>query len=184
MRILAVGTSRLMMRAASMPLMRGMRTSISTTSGASSMALATASSPFSASATTSMCSSVPSTTYRPRRNRAWSSAIRTRMTSWSLVLWSSVNVPPLAPCSGGVDQADVAIGPPVHDGRLARVGVREEEEVVPEQVHLQRGFLRRHRLDLELLRLDDPRIVIVGFGVIVQKGLIRAEAYRSVPPRM
>ena len=62
MMILVAGLESRIARAASIPLTLGIRTSISTTSGANSSALEIASSPFSASATTSIESSVDSTT--------------------------------------------------------------------------------------------------------------------------
>ena len=93
MRILAVGITSRMVRVASMPLTRGIRTSISTTSGANSSDLVIASSPSSASATTSMPSSDSRTMLRPRRNSAWSSAIRTRIGS-SSTLCSSATLSP------------------------------------------------------------------------------------------
>src|SRR6266540_1292132 len=62
---------------ASMPLRRGIRTSMSTTSGMSSWARSTAWWPSAASPTTSMSGSESRTIWRPRRNRAWSSTIRT-----------------------------------------------------------------------------------------------------------
>src|SRR5260370_26161879 len=68
-------------RQATMPLLRGIRMSISTTSGSDSAALATASAPSHASPTTSMSSSSLRTISRPRRNSAWSSTISTRIGS-------------------------------------------------------------------------------------------------------
>src|SRR5579871_3664423 len=212
MRILVDGTSMLICRAASMPLTRGMRTSMSTTSGASSCAFAMASSPFSASATTSMFSSVPSTTYSPRRNRAWSSAMRTRMTSepdppasvnrsgWLSFKGFSVGVCGMGPsgpllASGRVDQPDESVMTPVHHTSRPRVGVGKEEELMAQQVHLQDGFLRCHRLHGELLDLDDSvacRSVGLAVDLVVVHligrsrhfATVRGEVYRSMPPDM
>src|SRR5919201_3619844 len=67
--------------AASMPERFGIRTSISTTSGISSWAFSTASSPSDASPTNIRSSSDCRTISRPRRNKAWSSTIITRSLS-------------------------------------------------------------------------------------------------------
>src|SRR5579859_5230188 len=81
MMILALGATSLIARQASMPPLRGIRTSISTTSGNDSAAFSTASAPSPASPTTSMSGSVTSTISRPRRNSAWSSTISVRIGS-------------------------------------------------------------------------------------------------------
>ena len=81
MTIFADGTDSRMARAASIPLSLGMRTSIRRTSGTNSSALPMTSVPSCASATTSMSGSASSTMIRPRRNSAWSSAMRTRIRS-------------------------------------------------------------------------------------------------------
>src|SRR5581483_4225461 len=181
MRILAVGMTSRIVRVASIPLTRGMRTSISTTSGANSSALAMASWPSSASATTSMPSSDSRTMLRPRRNRAWSSAMRTRMGSLSPRARSSAMF--LASSwLARVDQSDVAVVPAVHDRCLLGFGIGEEVEVVTEQVHLQRCLLRGHRLDREALVLHDPDLTRFEFffvGILLQ-----CRVYRSMPPRM
>ena len=66
--------------------------------------------------------------------------------------------------AAGLDQPEVAVVSPVENRGVAGLGVGEQEEVVPEQVHLQRGFLGIHRLRAEPLRLDDAG---VGVGVVV-----------------
>ena len=60
--------------------MRGIRTSISTTSGCSAAARSTASAPSAASPTTSMSGCADSNALNPARTRPWSSASRTRVT--------------------------------------------------------------------------------------------------------
>ena len=66
---------------ASSPSSRGIRMSMSTTSGLVSTAWATASSPSTASPTTSMSSSESSNARNPARTSAWSSATSTRITA-------------------------------------------------------------------------------------------------------
>src|SRR6266567_582168 len=81
MMILALGATSLIARQASMPLLRGIRTSIRTMSGKASPAFSTASAPSLASPTTSISGSVTRTISRPRRNSAWSSTISVRIGS-------------------------------------------------------------------------------------------------------
>src|SRR3954451_10797494 len=57
----------------------------------------------------------------------------------------------------GFDEPDVAVVAPVDDSGAAAVGVVEEEELVPEQLHLQHGLLLGHGLQDEALALDDRR---------------------------
>ena len=64
-----------------MPSIRGIRRSISTTSGSCSAASASASSPSAAVATSSIPSSSPTSMPRPSRTTRWSSANSTRITS-------------------------------------------------------------------------------------------------------
>src|SRR4051812_47748987 len=61
-----------------------------------------------------------------------------------------------------VDQADVAIVPPVHDRGATGVEVGEEEEPVAEQVHALRRLLGRHRHHGEPLGLHDVGTRAVG----------------------
>src|SRR5439155_2639030 len=61
-----------------------------------------------------------------------------------------------------LDEAVVAVTAPIDDVDLARLGVLEDEEVVADQLELEHGLLRTHRLDGELLRLDDHRLGLVG----------------------
>jgi hypothetical protein len=70
MTIFELGATSLVARHASMPLLFGIRMSMSTTSGSDSPATATASVPSLAWPTTSMSSSSARTISRPRRNRA------------------------------------------------------------------------------------------------------------------
>ena len=70
MTILALGTTSLSARHASIPLLRGIRMSISTTSGSDSPAFSTASAPSLACPTSSMSGSESSTISSPRRNSA------------------------------------------------------------------------------------------------------------------
>ncbi len=70
MTILALGTTSFIARQASIPLLRGIRMSISTTSGSVSPAFFTASVPSLASPTSSMSGSESSTISSPRRNSA------------------------------------------------------------------------------------------------------------------
>jgi DNA-binding NarL/FixJ family response regulator len=73
------GVSAATRRVASIPLSRGMRTSITTTSGLSSAALLTAASPSGASPATSRSGCVPIIMATPARTTGWSSTTRTRM---------------------------------------------------------------------------------------------------------
>ena len=70
MTILALGATSFIARQASMPLLRGILMSISTTSGSDSPAFSTASDPSLACPTSSMSSSSSRTISRPRRNSA------------------------------------------------------------------------------------------------------------------
>src|SRR5712692_10545926 len=179
---LVSGSLSRMRRAASMPVERGMRTSMTTTSGVISSARCTASMPSAASPTTLMSGSSESTRSRPRRNSAWSSTITTRMVSPSLML-----VPARA-STDRLDQAEVAISTSVDDGGVAVLGVHEQEEIVPEELHLERGLLGAHRLHREPLRLDDPvdgaRLLVVlaiGGGVRHQRGIDTGRAAATTP---
>src|SRR4051794_26705792 len=168
--IRVVGKSWRIMRVASIPPRRGMRTSMRTTSGASSSTRATASWPSAASATTSMSSSASRTMRRPRRNRSWSSEMTTRMgSSPPRPGWGTSAPSGDGGALAGFDEADIAVVATVDD-RGHTVGVVEEVEVVPEHVHLQGRLLRCHRLHVELLGLDDAgrallvwrRLVLIG----------------------
>src|SRR5579875_895935 len=86
MTIFALGAASFMARAASMPLVFGMRMSIRTTSGSASRACATASAPSLACPTSSMSGSSLRTISSPRRKSAWSSAISTRIGSGAFPL--------------------------------------------------------------------------------------------------
>src|SRR5580692_1939028 len=81
MTILADGATSFICRAASMPVIFGIRMSISTTSGSTSPASCTASAPSEAWPTSSMPASSLRTISRPRRKKGWSSAISTRIGS-------------------------------------------------------------------------------------------------------
>src|SRR3954452_8565632 len=166
--IRVVGKSWRIMRVASMPPRRGIRTSMRTTSGASSSTLATASWPSAASATTSMSSSASRTIRRPRRNRSWSSEMTTRMgSSPPRPGWGTSAPSGDGGALAGFDEADIAVVATVDDGGHT-VGVVEEVEVVPEHVHLQGRLLRCHRLHVELLRLHDPgRTLLVSTRRVV-----------------
>src|SRR5581483_10381075 len=80
-RIFTCGRRSRISPAASMPERLGIRTSIKMTSGMSSWAFSTASTPSEASPTSSRSSSWSRTICRPRRNSAWSSATMTRSLS-------------------------------------------------------------------------------------------------------
>src|SRR5262249_45451920 len=67
-------------RVASTPSMRGIRTSMSTTSTSVVFSSSSAASPSPASATTSMSGWAPSTILNPARNSSWSSTSITRIT--------------------------------------------------------------------------------------------------------
>src|SRR6185312_5379824 len=56
-----------------------------------------------------------------------------------------------------LDQAVATMTAPVDDVDLVRIGVAKDEEVVPDQLELEHGFLGVHGLDCKLLRLDDLR---------------------------
>src|SRR5215217_7510274 len=79
----AAGLASARRRVASMPSMRGMRRSMSTTSAARATARRTASSPSAAAPTTSMPGSSPSSICKPSRTTRWSSARTTRIGSAS-----------------------------------------------------------------------------------------------------
>src|SRR2546429_1849867 len=64
-----------------------------------------------------------------------------------------------------LDEAVAAVTAPVDDVDLARLGVLEDEEVVADQLELEHGLVRTHRLDGELLRLDDHRLALVVHGL-------------------
>src|SRR2546429_5951778 len=64
-----------------------------------------------------------------------------------------------------LDEAVAAVTAPVDDVALARLGVLEDEEVVADQLELEHGLVRTHRLDGELLRLDDHRLALVVHGL-------------------
>ncbi len=70
MTILALGDSSFIARQASIPLLRGIRISMSTTSGSAWPAFSTASAPSLASPTSSMPASSASTICNPRRKSA------------------------------------------------------------------------------------------------------------------
>ena len=106
MTIRALGAASFMARAASMPLVLGMRMSISTTSGRTSPARATASAPSLAWPTSSMSGSSTRTISRPRRKSAWSSAISTRIGSEDFPLGCS---PPGSP------EPSLTLSPPTYD---------------------------------------------------------------------
>ena len=75
------------------PSIRGIRMSISTTSGCSATARSIASTPSAASPTTSMPPAVPMITRNPVRTRRWSSAIRSRIgaaSAWSTAASSMI----------------------------------------------------------------------------------------------
>src|ERR1700716_3231668 len=158
-------------RAASMPVERGMRASMPTTSGVISSARCTASMPSAASPTTLMSGSSDRTRSRPRRNNAWSSTITTRIDS------PSVMVLPARASPDRLYQAEIAVPASVDDGGVTVLRVGEQEEVVPEQVHLEGSLLGDHRLHRELLGLHDAvdeallLIVCVGRAVIRETGV-------------
>ena len=52
-----------------------------------------------------------------------------------------------------LDDAVVAVVPPIKDGKVLGLGVDEHEEAVAEILHLRDGVLHEHRLDREALRL-------------------------------
>src|SRR5512132_1349347 len=55
-----------------------------------------------------------------------------------------------------LDETVRAVPPAVDDVDVQRLGVLEDEEVVAQQLQLEHGLLRAHRLDWKALRLDDP----------------------------
>jgi len=63
-----------------------------------------------------------------------------------------------------LDHPELTVAPAVEHRRPTGAGHREQEEVVAEQLHLERGFLRGHRFDGDLLRLDDRELIGLGFG--------------------
>src|SRR6266545_7325607 len=177
-RILACGIRSLMAWVASMPPRRGMRTSIRTTSGMSSCAFSIASEPSPASPTTSTSSSCWRTISSPRRNNAWSSTISTRMASPAArdcVCRSSATLSPLtswrmlaAPSHFGLDEPIATVTATVHDVCLLLLGIREQEEVVPEQLHLFDGLLGCDGLHLDSLVPRESRLggLLVGLSLL------------------
>src|SRR2546423_7848318 len=63
-----------------------------------------------------------------------------------------------------LDEAVAAVTAAIDDIDLARLGVLEDEEVVADQLELEHGLLRAHRLDGELLRLDDDGLRLLASG--------------------
>src|SRR5262245_11002460 len=61
----------------------------------------------------------------------------------------------------GLDQPVIAVAPAVDDVDHLRPDISEDEEVVPDELELEHGFLGRHRRHGELLRLDDRRLVLL-----------------------
>src|SRR5829696_3641549 len=57
-----------------------------------------------------------------------------------------------------LDQAEVAVPPPVEDVDALGRRVDVHEELVTELLHPSEGVLLEHRLDGESLRLDDPAL--------------------------
>src|SRR6266498_1378255 len=194
-RILACGIRSLMACVASMPPRRGMRTSIKTTSGMSSCAFSIASAPSPASPTTSTSSSCWRTISSPRRNNAWSSTISTRMASPAprgRVCRSSATLSPLtswrimgAPSHFGLDEPVAAVMATVHDVCLLRLGIREQEEVVPKKLHLVDSLLGRHRFHLNSLVPREGRLCGSFVGLRPQHSCHRLDALgvlRAVDP--
>ena len=72
----------------------------------------------------------------------------------------------------------MAVVAPVHHVRAVGLGVGEHEEVVPHQLELQRGLVDRHRLERELLGLDDAAVVA---GVRGLAGELVGERRRRPP---
>src|SRR4051812_4920836 len=159
MMIRAVGATSLMATQASMPERLGMRTSIRITSGTVDAASSVAATPSPASPTTSMSSSTPRSIVSPRRNSSWSSTTATRMgsppglgavtcsatdASWhgSHLGWSGLAIQTDGrPAEGSsahleADHAVVVAPAPVDHRGALRLLVDEEEEVVPDQLHL------------------------------------------------
>src|SRR6201995_390868 len=108
MTILALGAASFMARAASMPLTFGIRMSMSTMSGRASPARVTASAPSLAWPTSSRSGSSSRTDASPRRNSAWSSAIRTRIGSGAL---------PLGCSPSGAPEPSLTLFPPTYVGQ-------------------------------------------------------------------
>src|SRR5437763_446675 len=113
--------------------------------------------------------------------------MRTRMTSAgpaALVGCSSLKCSPWT-VSAGVDQADVGVVATVDDRGPPRFRVGEEEELVSEELHLQGGLFRGHRLDVELLGLDDPASPRLAIGFVEVNdwcSIANGKVYRPVPP--
>src|SRR5207302_9436061 len=147
-------------RAASIPLTLGIRTSMSTRSGCRAAACSIASMPSRASPTTEMSGEERNTCNSPCRNSAWSSTTSTRTTCVSSPTTSTTSRIPWV-SARDFDEAERPVATPVQHRRVVRLRVTEQEEVVAEQLHLQRGLLGRHRLDRELLGLHDRRSGVV-----------------------
>jgi hypothetical protein len=78
---------------------------------------------------------------------------------------------------GLVDKSEVAVVAAVHHGGSVGVGIGEEEEIVAEELHLQRGFLGgqmpvdrgqvQTRADRGPVDLEEPRMVLREDGNVV-----------------
>src|SRR3954454_2398276 len=65
-------------------------------------------------------------------------------------------------CARWLDQPVVAVPPLVDDVHLIGFGVHEDEEIMADQLQLEQRLLVAHRLHVELFRLDDHRLVLLG----------------------
>ena len=120
----AVAGAPTIRRVASRPSISGMRMSMSTTSGRSRPTSATASAPSAASPTTSMSSAEPSSTTKPLRTSAWSSATATRITRRLLVGQPATTRKPPPGFGPGLERAAVHRDPLAHADEAVAAAVR------------------------------------------------------------
>src|SRR5215831_20044091 len=141
-----------------MPVVFGIRMSISTTSGTASLAISTASAPSEAWPTSSMPSSSSRTISSPRRNRAWSSAMSTRMGSafgWS-VLAGGLPLPVIPAAPGAVVGRSVTAAP---SAKLAvHSTVRVDDPLGPVVLWLELALV-------DLLHEADDAVVVPATAV-------------------
>ena len=80
-----------------------------------------------------------------------------------------------------LDEAEPAVAAAVDHRRATGLGVREQEEVVAEQLHLERGLLDVHRLHAELLGLHERPRRVLGAVVVDRRRRRRSSAGSAAP---
>ena len=83
----------------------------------------------------------------------------------------------------GLDVPVPAVAAPVHDLGLPRRFVPEDEEVVPDELELERCLLGRHRLQVELLRFHDHLLELLRREPRLRRGMpVRATSGLAAAP--